>query len=140
MSFRWMPTAVGRQGSLSKGIAARALPSVSSGPRHPNQIAKASSATAPSPATPNTNGRNRGSRKAAAKSPTRSDAGSRPEVCGFSSADAGFGAADDAPCGCDARARSASDASCRSRARCGSVKAAGWVENTSRIPLIPRHP
>src|ERR1700723_3133358 len=80
-------------------IAACALKSTSSGPRHPSQITTPSRETAAKAITPKTKGRERVPRKASATSPTRSEAGSKPEACGFST-DV-LGAEEDAPCGCD---------------------------------------
>ncbi len=71
---------------------------------------------------------------------TSSNAGNAPDLCVPSISAGGCVASDDALSGCDMRACSASNASFCRKAMCCSVKVAGRVEKTSRIPLIPRLP
>ena len=125
-------------GLMEDGVACAA--SSRSGPRQPSQIARASNeiATRPSRA-PKTTGRDRVPHPGSAVRLTRSDPSGIADR-GFSILGGGFGAADDALSGCDARARSANAASCCRSAIWFLVKAAGWVEKTSRIPLTPRQP
>ena len=108
------------------------------GPRHPRQIATASSAITTRPKAPNTTGRNRPPQVANPAFLTRCDAGRAPDVRVDSISDGRCGTAGDALSGSAERACSAKTASfCRS-AMCDSVKAPGLAEKTSRIPSTPR--